>query len=294
MTRPTRLFLTLLFLLASATWSQAALIVHEWGTITTRHNPDGTPQGGLNRIDPSAVLPPFVHRFEPEQTKAHPDQAFGKSSETPGRPDITMRLETPVIYFHPSRAARPEPFDVSVSFRGGILNEFYPNAEASVSIDKERIDSKMQAGLLQWDGTVLDNFVQGSLSWKGLQFSSFVTCPETDQIAWLAPRRVKSEKVMVAGEGDADPERGPVAAVVLPRRRASRCTGSDADLRSWRGRQRAKTTSLAGETVDDAEAPVAGGHPPEWGRCVLGTAGPCHRQSQCLQGNRAAARVCGE
>jgi len=198
----TRCLLALLLLLSSATWSRAALIVHEWGTITTRHQPDGTPQGGLNRIDQSSVLPPFVHRFEPEQTKGRPDDAFAKSPETPGRPDVTMRLETPVIYFHPSRAARPEPFDVTVSFRGGILNEYYPKAEASVVIDRERIESKIQAGVFEWDGNVLDHFVQGTIAWKGLQFSKFVTCPETDQNVWLAPRRVKSEKVMVGGEGE--------------------------------------------------------------------------------------------
>jgi hypothetical protein len=79
----------------------ADLVVHEWGTITTIHSASGQPHGGLNRIDASDVLPDFVHRYEPEQTGQDPAKAFGKSPLVPGRPDVTMRLETPVIYFHP-------------------------------------------------------------------------------------------------------------------------------------------------------------------------------------------------
>src|SRR5262245_20785277 len=74
------------------------LIVHEWGTITTRHAPDGTPEGRLNRIGPSEVLPEFVHRYEPPATQNNPNRSTTKTSQTPGRPDVTMRLETPVIY----------------------------------------------------------------------------------------------------------------------------------------------------------------------------------------------------
>lgn len=72
---------------------QAPLVVHEWGTLTTVHMADGTPVGNLNRIDASEVLPEFVHRYEPVQTRADPKGTFSKSPLTPGRPDVTMRLE---------------------------------------------------------------------------------------------------------------------------------------------------------------------------------------------------------
>lgn len=203
MFQTTRLLLILLFLLAPSLRAQAPMTVHEWGTITSRHLPDGTALGGLNRIDADAVLPPFVHRYEPEQTSADPDNGYGKSPATPGRPDVTMRLETPVIYFHLPKGFRMEPFDVSVSFRGGILNEFFPKAEASVSLDSERINAKAEAGVLKWDGNVLNNYVRGSLVWRGLQFSKFVALPETNDKTWLAPRAAKSEKVMgPSGEGE--------------------------------------------------------------------------------------------
>ena len=60
-----------------------------------------------------------------------------------------MRLETPVIYFHPPAGAKYEaPIDVRVRFRGGMINEFYPAAEASVAVDMARIQDKMEAGVL--------------------------------------------------------------------------------------------------------------------------------------------------
>jgi hypothetical protein len=172
------------------------LVVHEWGTITTRHAADGTPEGRLNRIDSSEVLPAFVHRYEPPATRGDTQRSLTKTTLTPGRPDVTMRLETPVIYFYPSSGSGSEPFDVSVRFRGGILNEFYPAAEGSVDVDVERVDAKMRAGLLHdWDGAVLDNYVVGGLRWRGLALKPTVSLPSTDSHVWLAPRRVRASGV---------------------------------------------------------------------------------------------------
>ena len=43
-----------------------------------------------------------------------------------------MRPETPVIYFIPRRVRRFRR-STSLDFRGGILNEFYPNADATAN-----------------------------------------------------------------------------------------------------------------------------------------------------------------
>src|SRR5262245_6676424 len=94
------------------------LVVHEWGTITTVHDAKGVAQGRLNRIDVSEVLPDFVHRYEPPTTRYDTTLNLGKLPGIPGRPDVTMRLETPVIYFYPG-APMSNPVDVSVRFRGG-------------------------------------------------------------------------------------------------------------------------------------------------------------------------------
>jgi hypothetical protein len=183
----------------------APLVVHEWGTITTRHRPNGAPQGRLNRIGKSEVLPAFVHRYEPPQTKDDPEKSLTKSPLTPGRPDVTMRLETPVLYFYPPVGApSPPPFDVSVTFRGGIVNEFYPRAEAAVEVDVERVNAKIEAGLIKsWDGAVLNNYVLGRLRWRNVALGNDLTIPRTSSHAWLAPRRVRSTGVTIpSGEGE--------------------------------------------------------------------------------------------
>jgi hypothetical protein len=181
------------------------LIVHEWGTITTHHAANGTPQGRLNHIDAREVLPSFVHRYEPSATQAKPNKELIKSPVAPGRPDVTMRLETPVIYFHPpvGTAALP-PFDVDVRFRGGVINEFYPAATASVAVDLERINMKMRAGVIKaWDGEVLNNYVVGSVHWGSVSLKETVSQPTTTSHVWLTPRAVKSSGVAVpSGEGE--------------------------------------------------------------------------------------------
>jgi hypothetical protein len=174
---------------------QTPLIVHEWGTITTHHLPDGTPEGRLNRITEAEVLPSFVHRYEPPSTRDMPSQSLLKSPLLPGRPDITMRLETPVLYFHVPPGTSVHPFDVAVRFRGGALNEFYPNGEPSVDLDVERINAKMQSGM-QWNGQVLDDYVVSRLVWSGVTLRDTVPLTRTTTKVWLAPRQVRSSGVV--------------------------------------------------------------------------------------------------
>jgi len=197
----------LLLTCATATASAAGrLVVHEWGTITTVHAADGTPQGGLNRIDESEVLPDFVHRYEPETTSFDPKLKLAKAPLVPGRPDVTLRLETPVIYFYPPPNVNyATPLDVRVKFRGGVINEFYPAATASVALDAGRIQNKMEAGVLtEWNGAVLNNYVVGSLQWQGVELHSSVVAPLTRSRVWLAPREVHATSVYLpsAGEGE--------------------------------------------------------------------------------------------
>jgi hypothetical protein len=182
------------------------LVVHEWGTITTVHAADGTPAGGLNKIEKSEVLPKFVHVFEPDHTRHDPAKRFAKGTNIPGRPDVTMRLETPVVYFHPPAGGFAKPFDVTVRFRGGLINEFFPNAAASVSVDQERIAEKMVARAIAilWTGDLLNNYVVGKLEWKGVMLHDTVVAPLTNDPIWLAPREVQAASVFVpdVGEGE--------------------------------------------------------------------------------------------
>ena len=95
--------------LVAGAQSTRPLVVHEWGTITTRHAADGTPQGQLNRIAPTELLPAFVHRFEPAAIQGATQGGrppLLKTAADPGRADVTMRLETPVLYFHPDAGSK--------------------------------------------------------------------------------------------------------------------------------------------------------------------------------------------
>jgi hypothetical protein len=195
------------FMAAASTAPAADLTVHEWGTITSIHAASGEPRTGLNKIDAADVLPDFVHRYEPEHTRSDPAKRFGKSPLVPGRPDVTMRLETPVIYFHPPAGTEfKTPIDVEVRFRGGILNEFYPAAQAAVQVDYERIQDKGAAGVLPRAPTfdILNNYVVSSLVWHGVRIHDTVVAPLTDNPVWTAPREVQAGSVFVpeAGEGE--------------------------------------------------------------------------------------------
>lgn len=186
--------LLLASLLLAGADAASPLVVHEWGTITTVHAADGTPQGRLNRIDETEVLPEFVHRYEPPTTRHDPKRQFAKTPLTPGRPDVVMRLETPVIYFYPGGVTGP--IDVSVRFRGGVLNEYYPDAMPNITADSQRVRDKRQAGVaVPWDGRTFNNFVVGSLSWKGLKLTADIKPPATTSAVWLAPRAVRATGV---------------------------------------------------------------------------------------------------
>src|SRR5690349_8819802 len=172
------------------------LIVHEWGTITTHHAPDGTPQGRLNHIESTDTLPAFVHRYEPQATSSDPNLSLIKTALVAGRPDVTMRLETPVIYFYPPHGATIPPFDVGVAFRGGILNEFYPQATASVGPDAGRVaTTSVSARLAGWNGRMLADNVVSHLLWRGVALGDSMPLMWTTSHVWLAPRQVHAAAV---------------------------------------------------------------------------------------------------
>ena len=179
------------------------LIVHEWGTITTIHSKDGPPFGRLNKISENEVLPEFVHQYEPPETRASPDGQFTKGTGISGHPDVTMRLETPVIYFYPPPSFATNTFDVLVKFRGGLLNEYYPNASPSFKLDEEHIDRKRQAGV-PWNGRRLENYIVGRLEWKNMTFSKEKLGPKTDAKVWLAPRKASKAASVVEAKGEGE------------------------------------------------------------------------------------------
>src|SRR5712692_10394051 len=152
-------------------------IIHEWGTFTSLQDEAGEAIGGINTDD--EPVPPFVHRLA--------DFLLLSPTEVPPiffqgaprcHPDVTMRLETPVLYFHPPQA-QPTAQGVSVTatFRGGWLSEFYPNADANAP----GVGSNtMVFGPLR-SSTV------STLAWNNLEVGGAWSGPPTTQHVWTSP-----------------------------------------------------------------------------------------------------------
>src|SRR5215467_8864536 len=105
------------------------LVIHEWGTFTSLQDEDGNAISGINGDD--EPVPEFVHRISnflilsPRATMPILYQGAPAC-----HPDVTMRLETPVVYFHPAADAKlPATLDLEVAFNGGWLSEYYPEAK---------------------------------------------------------------------------------------------------------------------------------------------------------------------
>ncbi|HXC99546.1 MAG TPA: hypothetical protein VN048_09405, partial [Verrucomicrobiae bacterium] len=171
----------------------ASMVVHEWGTFTSLQDESGQTVGGINTDD--EPVPKFVHRLatflllSPTEVPAIYFQGAPSC-----HPDVTMRLETPVLYFHPS-PSRPVVHDVDVTatFRGGWLSEFYPNAE----VDAPGVNSNGSAfGPLRSD-TI------GTLTWKNLEVGGRWSGPGTVEHVWTSPRAVEAAAVRtLAGEAE--------------------------------------------------------------------------------------------
>jgi hypothetical protein len=167
--------------------------VHEWGTFTSLQDESGNAIGGINTDD--EPVPGFVHRLN--------YFLLLTPSEVPGiffqgapscHPDVTMRLETPVIYFHlPESAAGVQNASVRVKFRGGWLSEYYPDAGLTAP--------GLENGRFQF-GRLLPGTVSG-LDWNGLQVGGNWPVTNTTAHVWLAPRAVQSALVQTAnGESE--------------------------------------------------------------------------------------------
>ena len=166
--------------------SDEALVLHEWGTFTELQNFAGVSLGGINTDD--EPVPKFVHGFARSvlastgTRRASKRIAFRHSQ-------VTMRLETPVIYFYPQQSAGDlGPLDVHVRFPDGWLSEFYPNAEYTAPGLKRMRLNRGTTGELAWNGLRLDDAARG---------------PETDEPVWVIPRQTDATGVITPqGEGE--------------------------------------------------------------------------------------------
>jgi len=157
----------------------AKLIVHEWGTFTSFQDGNGATIAGIN-VDDEPV-PKFVHRLQEMPiftTRSMP--ALWSQGAPRCHPDVTLRLETPVLYFYPQGGFAAPSLEVRAGFIGGWLTEFYPFADAENS---------------GFPGS-LDRNSRSSLQWKALQLTTNTDgLPSTTEHVWLTPRAVHSAVV---------------------------------------------------------------------------------------------------
>ena len=117
------------------------LAVHEWGTFTSIAGTKGeavvwTPQA--ERDD----LPSFVEHL--------------RNSRTKGGLQGSVRMETPVLYFH---ATHPTTVSVRVRFSQGLLTEWYPHAASPLTkrqLSEPTLDLKSFDGELRWNSICVD------------------------------------------------------------------------------------------------------------------------------------------
>ena len=175
---------------AGAAFAADGLVIHEWGTLTSLEDENGQAIAGINADDEPA--PSFVHRIAPGLLL--PSTLIASNSKGVPRvhPDVTVRLETPVLYVHapPGFAG---PLEVTVKFLGGWLTEFYPDAQA----EAPGINTKtFHVGHISAE-TV------GTLHWEGLKIGGDPAGPATDARVWLAPRNVAADGIRTpAGESE--------------------------------------------------------------------------------------------
>ncbi len=99
-----------------------ALVVHEWGTFTSVRNKEG--KALLWRpLSFESDLPKFVYSIDKGRSWKSNDLTYRTKSGTA----VTVRMETPVIYFYASQQTDAR---VSVGFPG-FITEWYPQAHAN-------------------------------------------------------------------------------------------------------------------------------------------------------------------
>ncbi len=167
--------------------------IHEWGTFTSLQDEAGRSIGWINTED--EPVPEFVHRLRRSLLVPIDDlaPAFFKGAPR-SHPDVLVRLETPVLYFHPPKSARlPVTVDLRVEFRGGWLTEYYPDGK-SVAPGLDRRDAEF--------GRITPR-TTGSLEWKGLRVGLDRGFPATQDPVWLSPRAVQAAPLTAAnGESE--------------------------------------------------------------------------------------------
>ncbi|HEX4124753.1 MAG TPA: hypothetical protein VHY37_08520 [Tepidisphaeraceae bacterium] len=167
------------------------LVVHEWGTFTCLQDETGRAIGGINTDD--EPVPGFVHTAGVPIGDSNQMVLSSGKGIYPNYPPVTMRLETPVIYFHRPTNSPPTSVSVDVTFHGGWLTQFYPQAKVSTSGMKS-------TGVITPPGLTTNTV--GTLDWPAVQIGVTGKFPASDDKVWTTPREVHGDAVTVGGESE--------------------------------------------------------------------------------------------
>jgi hypothetical protein len=107
-------------------------VAHEWGTFTTLHKSNGEYLTGLQVEEehlPSFVQDlcfcPTYHTRMPAMFKGYPDIIGNPTVVATGLLNVTVKMETPVLYFYSSEPIA-KSLTVDVKFYGGSISQWYP------------------------------------------------------------------------------------------------------------------------------------------------------------------------
>lgn len=112
------------------------LVVHEWGTFLAMNGSDGVGLEGMYHEEHS--LPSFVHARSRDQLRL---------------PSVSIKGETPVIYFYTDRA---QTVRVDVKFPKGIWTQWYPQAQiVSPQFSQSPNPAELKDGRIRWCADII-------------------------------------------------------------------------------------------------------------------------------------------
>jgi hypothetical protein len=219
---PIFLFFALLnFTFLGIHFGKPDLIVHEWGTFTSNHLPNGIAKEGI-RFEGKTILPEEVYTVAKEsfKKKKYGKDEFSNASgfgigesygESASYQDIEVkndfvRMETPVLYFY---SPSEKEIEVSVKFPNGSIGEWYPNRSTGEIFSKDYLTVNFLSSNSREEEQVkkskildLKNY-SGHISWKAKilsEDSKEKYSIQTKANEWLAPRETDSNLVQIGNE----------------------------------------------------------------------------------------------
>lgn len=211
----TRLLAALVLMESASAWQ-----LHEWGTFTTVSGSDGVLLSGLQREE--ETLPPFVHaHFGMENGQLQPMTGIQRILQRHGtlgfappnskgfgeRPvaNVTVKMETPVIYFHSEKAFQAT---VKVGFEGGSISQWYPARSGGEILPEPEPPAdpvKSPTPLEKWTIDFSKPY-RGGIEWKvdvlsPEESTNALTFKPRDSVNWLRAR-VPGANVVRTPEGE--------------------------------------------------------------------------------------------